>query len=165
MRSSLDNAVTPKSAVDEEEEDIVLCIESGLARERLLGSNSASSRAVRLPLRGGPPKLNRLGRQPRESDVDMAGETPGDDGESRALAPIPSVRAGLGAISREGGKRDVDEGRVRSDEESAVAVEEFHAEGVRSVDPANSGPKLAAVVLAVGVLTMSESASELRRGV
>lgn len=156
FRSSRERAVTPNSAVEEEEEDMVLCIESGLAFDRDPGSKSASSRAVRLPLRGGPPpKLKRLGREPTESEVDMAGE----DGESRVLGMTPSVLERCAAeASKGGGRCEEDDGRARS-------CQVAEALGVRKVELFGSDPYAALVVRAVGVLTMSESAAEDRKGV
>lgn len=76
--SSLESAETPNNAVEEEDEDMVLCIESGRALDLELGSKSDERRAVRLPLRGGAPRLNRLVCEPVDNEVAIAG----DDGES-----------------------------------------------------------------------------------
>lgn len=136
---------------------MVLCIESGLALDREPGSSSSSNRAVRLPLRGAaPPKLNRLGREPSESEVDMAGE----QGESQVVAMTPSVLDRCVAeVSSEAGRcDDADDGRARS-------CQVVEALGVRSVELAGSDPYAPIVVRAVGVLTMSQSAAEDRNGV
>lgn len=174
LRSSCDSAATPNRAVDDDEEDSVLCIESGRVRDRELGSESDPSRAARLPPRGAPPKLNRFGLEPIECDQDMAGGKLGDDGDSDVVGTPPCT------LPRRVATRNsvldielVDESCIASVGSSGSAApvslaEEFHALdafGVRRVQLALSEPYTAEVDRAVGVLTTSESAAEERGGV
>ena len=91
--SSRDNAVTPKSAVEDAEEDMALCIESGRDLDRRSGFADRTAAA--------PPKLNRC--------CEGAGPSAVSEADIAALAGPEADKR-----SDDLGRRDVEDGRGRS---------------------------------------------------